>query len=272
VTTAQIYSLLQRLWTDFTEINPQAGAIHRLLEARGETVINDHIAFRTFADPRVGLEIIEKPFLAGGYTKKQEYRFEAKKLNAAHYEHSDPQLPKIFISELRVPEFSCDLQRVVHEILDEIPAQWLDDPELCASGRQWNISIPIYEALVAESEYAGWLAAFGFRANHFTVLVNALQTVSGLAELNQLIRAAGFPLNEEGGEIKGSPEEFLEQSSTLASQVEATFSDGTLLIPGCYYEFARRYELPDGTLFSGFVPTSADKIFHSTDRQPVEMK
>jgi len=268
VPASSISPLLQRLWTDFTQINPQAGAIHRLLESRGETIVNDHIAFRTFADPRVGIEILEKPFLASGYVKKQEYRFDVKKLVACHYEHSDPELPRIFISELLVHEFSCDLQRVVNEILDEIPAALLDDPELCAAGRPWNISIPIYEALVAESEYAGWLAAFGFRANHFTVLVNALQTVSDLGELNELIRAAGFPLNEEGGEIKGSPEELLEQSSTLASQVEATFSDGQLLIPGCYYEFARRYEQPDGTLFGGFVPASANRIFQSTDRRP----
>lgn len=264
--------LFQRLWTDFTQINPQAGAIHQLLESRGEVVVNDHIAFRTFADPRVGVEILEKPFVANGYVKKEEYRFEAKKLAACHYEHPDSQLPKIFLSELLVHEFSCDLQRVVDEMLDEIPAQFLDDPALCAAGRLWNISIPIYEALAAESEYAGWLAAFGFRANHFTVLVNELKSVSSLAELNDLIRAAGFPLNEEGGEIKGSPEELLEQSSTLASQVEATFSDGQLLIPGCYYEFARRYKQPDGRLFSGFVPTSADKIFQSTDRRPAEMK
>jgi len=269
MTTPQFNQLLQRLWTDFTEINPQAGAIHRLLESRGEVIVNDHIAFRTFADPRVGVEILERPFRAAGYVKKGEYRFETKKLVACHYEHTDAQLPKIFISELLVHEFSCDLQRVVNEMLDEIPAALLDDPELCAAGRPWDISIPIYEALAAESEYAGWLAAFGFRANHFTVLVNALQTVTSLAELNEIIRGAGFALNAEGGEIKGSPDDLLEQSSTLASQVEATFSDGQILIPGCYYEFARRYELPDGSLFNGFVPQSADKIFQSTDRRPL---
>ncbi|WP_437228036.1 DUF1338 domain-containing protein [Planctomicrobium sp. SH661] len=270
--TSELNNLLEKLWTDFTAINPQAEAIHRLLEERGETVVNDHIAFRTFADPRVGVEIIERPFVAGGYEKKEEYRFEQKKLVARHYEHADPALPKIFISELRVCDFSCDMQRVVKELLDEIPAQLLDDPWLCASGRPWNLPIKTYEALAAESEYAGWLAAFGFRANHFTVLVNSLKTVQSLAELNDIIRQAGFPLNEEGGEIKGSPEDRLEQSSTLASQVEATFADGTLVIPGCYYEFARRYEMPDGNLFGGFVPKSADKIFHSTDRRTVDMK
>lgn len=265
--TPELIDLLERLWTDFKQINPQAAAIHQMLEDRGETVVNDHIAFRTFADPRIGIEILERPFVKNGYVAKDEYRFDVKKLVARHYEHPDPQLPRIFISELMVRDFSCDLQRVVNDLIEEVPAEMLDDPFLCASGRLWNLPIKTYEALALESEYAGWMAAFGFRANHFTVLVNALKTVSSLAELNQLVRDLGFPLNEEGGEIKGTPEDRLEQSSTLASQVDVEFSDGVLRIPGCYYEFARRYEMPDGTLFSGFVPKSADKIFQSTDRR-----
>ena len=36
-------------------------------------------------------------------------------------------------------------------------------------------------------------------------------------------------------------------------------------IPSCYYEFARRYPLPSGEVFQGFVPESADTIFESTD-------
>lgn len=267
--TPELTDLLDRLWREFKEINPQAAAIHQMLEERGETVVNDHIAFRTFADPRIGVEVLERPFVASGYVRKEEYRFEVKKLVARHYEHPDPQLPKIFISELMVPQFSCDLQRIVNDLMEEVPAEMLDDPLLCTSGRLWNLPMKTYESLALESEYAGWLAAFGFRANHFTVLVNALQTIKSLPELNRLVRELGFPLNDEGGEIKGTSEDGLEQSSTLASQVDVEFSDGVLRIPGCYYEFARRYELPDGTLFSGFVPKSADKIFQSTDRRPV---
>ncbi|HEU4612134.1 MAG TPA: hypothetical protein VFS15_08655, partial [Kofleriaceae bacterium] len=77
-------------------------------------------------------------------------------------------------------------------------------------------------------------------------------------------------LNEAGGTIKGTPAERLEQSSTRADSIELEFSDATMRVPSCYYEFARRYPLPGGELFHGFVPASADKIFESTDaRQPV---
>jgi hypothetical protein len=47
--------------------------------------------------------------------------------------------------------------------------------------------------------------------------------------------------------------------------VDVPFADGTHRVPSCYYEFARRHPLPSGELFQGFVPASADKIFHSTD-------
>jgi hypothetical protein len=59
---------------------------------------------------------------------------------------------------------------------------------------------------------------------------------------------------------------FLEQSSTLANNIEVKFDDGVLTIPACYYEFARRYPLKTGELYQGFVAASADKIFESTSK------
>ena len=109
--------------------------------------------------------------------------------------------------------------------------------------------------------------ARGFRANHFTVAVNALKSLDGIEQLNVLLKDNGFALNASGGEIKGSPKVFLEQSSTMAPEVPVQFSDGSHAIASCYYEFAQRYPLPDGNLFQGFVAKSADKIFESTDRK-----
>ncbi len=103
-----------------------------------------------------------------------------------------------------------------------------------------------YAALLDESEYAAWVAAFGFRVNHFTVDVNRLTTIADLAELNALLRAAGFTLNEAGGAIKGTPADRLEQSSTRADEVDVAFAEGVARVPSCYYEFARRYPLPSG--------------------------
>ena len=73
-------------------------------------------------------------------------------------------------------------------------------------------------------------------------------------------------MNDSGGEVKGTPEELLEQSSTIAYNKEITFSNGVHTIPACYYEFAKRYPKKDGDLFRGFIAGSADKIFESTDK------
>ena len=115
-----------------------------------------------------------------------------------------------------------------------------------------------------ESDYAAWVSAFGYRPNHFTVFINELKKFSDIHVLNDFLKEQGFKLNSSGGEVKGSKEVCLEQSSTLANNIEVSFEDKKLTIPACYYEFARRYPLPDGKLYQGFVAASADKIFEST--------
>jgi hypothetical protein len=230
--------LLDRLWENYRATNPQAGRIHALLSARGETVVNDHVAFRTFDHPAVGIAALAPPFLAAGYVQGGTYDFPDKHLRAVHLEHRDPALPKVFLSELLTAKLPPGLQSVVAALINQIPPAFLSDPDLCAAGRPWNLSRWEYEALGRVSEYAAWLSAFGFCANHFTVLANSLHTFASLPELNAFLKGAGFVLNTDGGEIKGSAAAFLEQSSTLAAPVRAEFSDGMLEIPGCYYEFA----------------------------------
>lgn len=266
---SQPQPLLARLWDDYASMNPQAGAIHRLLAARGEVVANDHIALRTFDDPRVGLSVLARPFVALGYTPAGSYEFPDKKLVARHFEHAAPDMPRVFISELRTGLCSESLRHTIKSLVDQMPAGLVDRWDLPVAGRPWKVSYAAYESLRTESEYAAWMAAFGFRVNHFTVLVNALKKFRTLQELNAFLKKNGFELNSAGGEIKGNPAEYLEQSSTLASKVLVNFEDGPRSIPGCYYEFARRYPLPgaEGKLFSGFIAASANKIFESTDKR-----
>ena len=84
----------------------------------------------------------------------------------------------------------------------------------------------VYECLAQESEYAAWVSAFGIRANHFTVSLNALEGFEGLANLNSFLEAQGLVLNSVGGKIKGSPEVLLEQSSTMADRILWDFAEG----------------------------------------------
>jgi hypothetical protein len=261
-----LQELLDRLWRDYSALNPQAGRIHALLEARGETIRNDHVAFRTFAHPGMDIPAMAAPYLALGYAPGGDYVFPEKKLTAIHLAHPDPLQPKIFISQIHLDQLSAGARSMILGLINQVPREFLSRWDWSAGGRPWDLDFTSFEALERESEYAAWMSAFGFRANHFTVFANALRTFPGLAELNAFLKAQGFRLNASGGEIKGSPEIYLEQSSTLANEAEAPFRDGRRRVPGCYYEFARRYPMPDGALFQGFNDKSADKIFESTNR------
>jgi len=264
--------LLKMLWEDYSRLNPQALKIHKLLEGRGEVIKNDHIAFRTFDHPAVGIARFEKIFLDLGYQAKGDYHFKQKKLYAKHYEHEDSNQPKIFISELLMGEFSEGLQTTLGPLIERVDSSLTDNRHFCVSGRPWPLLYSTYEKLLAESEYAGWMSAFGFRVNHFTVNVNKLKTFDGLSALNQFLKSEGFELNQSGGEIKGGPDVHLEQSSTMAARIPVDFDNGQFEIPSCYYEFAKRYPLADGSLYQGFVEASADKIFESTDSHPLKTK
>jgi hypothetical protein len=261
--------IFDRLWKIYNLQNPSTKKIYDLFVAEGETVINDHVAFRTFNDSRINIDVISKLFLENGYTFKEEYTFNEKHLKARHYEHNqDKKAPKIFISELILQEFSPYLQTIITDSIDKIPINLIESRDLIFSGAVWgNQSYEIYYKLREESEYAAWLYAFGFRANHFTVSINHLKILDTIEKVNLFIKEKGFSLNTSGGEIKGTKKDLLQQSSTLSEIVEMKFIEGTYKIPGCYYEFALRYNDSEGKLFSGFIADSANKIFESTDFQ-----
>jgi hypothetical protein len=264
--TQELKRIFEKLWSDYTSQNPSALQVFNILQSEGETVLNDHIAFRTFNDPRIGVDRFAKVFLDNGYEFKGDYRFESKKLYAKHFEHPEDGMPRIFISELILEQCSSELQEVIRPLIDQIPHEWLESSELGFAGRLWEMpGYPVYEMLRNESEYAAWVYVNGFAVNHFTVNVNRLKSFPEVKDVNNFLRSKGFLINEAGGEVKGTPAELLEQSSTMAGLVTFTFREGLFEIPGCYYEFAKRYPDNDGKLYSGFIAKSADKIFESTD-------
>ncbi len=259
--------ILNRLWNDYSSQNPSVQSIHSLFQSKGESIVNDHIAFRTFNRPGLRVNDLAKPFLAVGYVEKGQYHFEEKKLFAKHFELPGNYLaPRIFISELLVDQFSPFLISAVDEIVAKIPKSMLGSNDLIFSGTLWGKpNWETYLRLRDESEYAAWLYVYGYRANHFTVSVNYLKNYGTMELTNAFLKESGFKLNSSGGEIKGTPEEHLQQSSTLADIVSVEFDDRVEQIPACYYEFALRFPDSDGKIYNGFIAKSANKIFESTN-------
>jgi hypothetical protein len=260
----KIEDLLEKLWGEYVSIVPTVEKVNGILLKNNENIINDHIALRTFSHEKLGINIFEEYFKNFGYIKCNNYDFTEKKLNAIHLENTkDSSLPKIFISELRYKELSKKAVDIIDREISKITD--FDVSNLFFKNNYFSISSVEYDSLYRESEYAAWLCSLGHRPNHFTISVNHLSSIDSLLELNSILKENGILLNTSGGEVKGSADVFLEQSSTMADKVDFQFNDEFRSIPSCYYEFAYRHKLPTGELYQGFVTKSADKIFESTN-------
>lgn len=256
------------LWQDYIAMTPSASRIHALFAKDNPGLANDHVAFRTFDLEPIRLTSLEPHLIDLGYRRFAPYRFEEKKLDAWGYVSSNPDAPRIFLSELRTGELSRRAREIIERLCAEVDDDRVAEASVFHAGPLW--SPPSWEEycfLREESEYAAWVAAIGLRANHFTISVNSLRVAATLEDVVARVEAAGHRLNSAGGKLKGSPEVLLEQAATVADQIEVRFAAGDRhTIPSCYYEFARRYPTPEGELYQGFVAASADRIFESTDR------
>ena len=253
---------------------------------RPEDIENDHIAFRTMGVPQLGVQSFEKIFLHYGYTKRDHYFFEGKKLDAWWYSPPRDTDPRIFVSELRVGDLSEESQKIIKSYTDEVLHDPVDDLDL-NDGEEidaflhrplWRTpSLSDYQILLKESEYAAWVIHNRYYLNHFTISVHNLpEKVNTVASFNEFLESNGIKLNTAGGKIKTSPDGGLIQSATVAEMIEAEFQNNeTFTISGSYVEFAERKILPEYLDLpkdqisrkhrrDGFEASNADKIFEST--------
>ncbi len=263
----RIDAFFEELWRDYVTLTPRVAKIRALLAVDNASIANDHVAFRSFDRDPIRIEQLEGHLLSMGYRRLARYRFTATKLDAWGYLPPRPDQPRVFLSALRVDELSAEARAIIDRLCEQIDPLRVADPSVFHAGVLWPMPTwQEYRLLQAESEYAAWLSALGMRANHFTISVNSLRDPATLEGVIERVEAAGFSVNAAGGKLKGSPEERLEQASTLADRIRVRFGDHSEHeIPSCYYEFARRYPGPTGDLYQGFVAASADRIFESTD-------
>ena len=64
---AQLSNFYRTLWQQYLVICPQALSIHKLFEREGEMLVNDHVAFRTFANSPISIDYLESEILSLGY-------------------------------------------------------------------------------------------------------------------------------------------------------------------------------------------------------------
>ena len=254
-----------------------------------DEIENDHIAFRTMGVPNLGLASFEKIFTHYGYEKRDEFNFIEKKLTAFWYSPpagENQNLPRIFVSELRVDELSEEARRIIRTYTDTITSDPVDALDLDDAGAVdrflhqplWRTpTLANYQTLLAESEYAAWVIYNRYYLNHFTISVHNLKPgYNTIDAFVAFLADRGFRLNSAGGTIKVSPDGGLRQASTVAQMIDAEFAGGDVFrIAGSYVEFAERRVLPEFQHVpadqvgrqhrrEGFETGNADKIFEST--------
>ena len=258
------------LWEQYISVTPQAKKIQTLFSSRRETVLNDHVAFRTFNKIGFDLDTLAASFTNIGYQIFDSYEFPEKHLRAyALGVPTELELPRIFISELLCEKLSHSAQVIIENLTkNPRPDSEFSVESLLGTYPFRRPTFEQYSIVANESEYAAWLITMGYQANHFTLSVNALQSLKSIQDVVALLQQNEHELNTVGGVIKGTPESLLLQASTIADTITFEFADGIKKrVPSCFYEFAQRYKDGHGTLFQGFIPNNANAIFESTNRK-----
>ena len=131
--------------------------------------------------------------LNSGYIEVEDLKFEKKKLDATYFTHNDDSLTRGFYYELRLEEFSQELQDTINRLVDELSNKAIEQFDFCNYGTPWNmITEDTYNFLKEESEYAAWVATFGFIVNHFTISINDCDTFENLEQVNSFLKENGY--------------------------------------------------------------------------------
>jgi len=287
--------LFDSLWEQYRQRVSYVRDYEQIVAAAGASFVNDHIAFRTFANqrPLTGIASLSRIFETLDYRPAGVYHFAGKHLNAIHYQHPHPEFPKLFISELKTWELSEPSQSIIENGLAShrkpVSAATLNAlsnvgdssekdrllSEIVALFQQRPWQPPdkaAVEQLNSESQYAAWVLVHGYNVNHFTSLVNShgVDSLDDLEKTIAALREAGVPLKAE---IEGEHGSKLRQSATAAVMIDvdviAHGQPAKMPWTYAYFELAERNTIPDPitgqpTRFEGFLGPQATHLFEMT--------
>ncbi len=293
--------LLDRLWSNYCDRVEYARRYRDLVLQKGGRVVNDHIAFRTFntrtGQQPAGMEAIARLITPLGYEAAGAYEFKDKFLVAKHYQHEDPLMPKIFVSQLEVTELPREHARALNEavadaqnLLDTDTQAMLRFPDTMLSQYDEGLTDRLYKFITQRpwsppprevvteinkvSQYAAWTLLHGNNVNHFTAYINEQQVPEwpDIVTTSAALKAAGVPMKDS---IEGEPGSKLRQTATQAVDEDCEVREedgrtGKLRWSYAYYELAERGTVPgpDGkpVRFNGFLGAQATHLFEMTKR------
>lgn len=292
-----LIDFLDGLWAGYRARMEHVTDYEELIQSHGARFFNDHVAFRCLATqhPGSGIHSISRPFEALGYVPAGCYEFPDKKLTSIHFQPPRPELPKLFISQLKTWELSPENRRILQKTIGDhrapVPDEVLADlhrMDRVAKSRRaeiMNILLRHHQTLPwdlpqkkdvltldEESQFGAWTLLNGYAVNHFTASVDShgVPALDDIEKVQAAMKAAGVPMKKE---IEGAPGDRLRQTATEAVVVPTKVRDGkrTLEIPWtyAYFEIAQRPLIKNpatGRLerFEGFLGAQASNLFEMT--------
>jgi hypothetical protein len=279
------------LFDDLLKRVPSGAAYVADTLAKGGHVMFDHGALRTirFAQGPTGAlpagqDSFARIFEPLGYAKADIYPLPALKMTGHVYTHADaPEaIPQFFLSELHVDRFDADFGTVAARVFgtsrDPLDGKTMTVlAEFAETGSvpfaEAAAALPVivgaferhhapaaiadYEALLAHSKEAAWIATEGSAFNHAT------DRVADVEALADRLRREGRPIKEK---VEVSASGRVRQTAFRADSVAREFAGGLIrMVPGSFYEFISRDEDPaTGTLDLRFDSANATGIFAMT--------
>lgn len=292
-----LVQLFDTLYVRYRERMAYVQKYEEVVQSHGATFVNDHIAFRTLAaeKPAVGHFMIARIFEALGYSSAACYEFPDKHFSSIHYQHPNPQFPKLFITQLKTWELSQRARAIIQKSLKthqphlsdaNIASLYnLDKASQAERTRLLRLMVRYFEELPwempqkkdvleldKESQFAAWVLVNGYDVNHFTASINShgVDSLDDIEKTVAAMRAAGIPMKQE---IEGERGTKLRQSSTEAVVVSMPVRDGirTVEIPWtyAYFEIAERPLMKNPVTgkmerFEGFLGGQATNLFDMT--------
>jgi hypothetical protein len=292
-----------RLWNNFKNENPSVLAIEQKLAERGEKVVADHLAIIDIPGQNSGVNTLSEIFELIGFLKRGSHYLPEKQNNFSWFaepgiEKKDfhEALPQIIVSDFRLDDLSVPTRSLVNKyaeqaspapialiksllnrcnLNDEAAAHELIEVII---GYLNERSFPLptkkdFDLLRHENELLAWTMIFSKKVNHFAIAGHALKTLGSITELNDFIVShCNLNLNYQGGSsIKGGLEKGIAQSAIVAERTVIALSDGPVILPAMYLEFAWRFPqiksvnrpLLWSDYFTGFVTQSASQVIES---------
>lgn len=246
-------SFVDLAWNDYSYHNPHVLKIYQLMKQKGRGLAPfDHLSFRTFNHPTVGIDAFAKFLTSLGYQARDEYRLDLEFCYAIHFEHPSENVPKVFVREFILEKGPVEVSKKMYPMLEKIPKDIVRNAEFWVGGRHWDLPFSAYNSLSNASRSAARIAAYGLRPWHFAVDVSEMSDFKSLTDTVNWVRMQGFEFRNEGMEVQGSMDDGLEIAFLLPAPITFEFTDGQKEFEGGTFGFVKRYKDSSGSLFNGF--------------------